>query len=414
MRYQVESEVARLQQVIVHRPGVEMSRLTPGNMGELLFDDILWLERAQQEHDQFVEALASRGAEVLLLHTLLAETMAIDEARRELSARVFGPHLLGPAGAEALQQMAAGLGPHELADLLVAGLTRREVLERIGEPAALGLMVRGLDDFVIDPLPNHFFTRDTSCWVGGRVQVNAMALPARRREALNYEAIYRWHPRFAGTPRWGGVWPEPTEGIADGLWPDERGALEGGDVLVVGNGSVLVGLGERSTPLGAERLARCLFAAGAANRVVAVDMPQERAMMHLDTVMTMLDEHSFIRYSGFGDRATWVMTARDDGGLSIESREPADFPQVLAQCLGVERVRLLTAPHDDLVAQREQWNDACNVLALEPGVVLGYERNHLTRRFLEGHGIEVIPVPGDELGRGRGGPRCMTCPTRRG
>lgn len=414
MRYQVGSEVGRLQQVIVHRPGAEMSRLTPGNMGELLFDDILWLERAQQEHDQFVEALASRGAEVLHLHTLLAETMAIDEARRELSARVFAPHLHGVDGAETLQQMAAGLDPHELADLLVAGLTRREVLERIGEPVSLALAVRGLDDFVIDPLPNHFFTRDTSCWVGGRVQVNAMALPARRREALNYEAIYRWHPRFAGVARWGGVWPEATQGVADGLWPDERGALEGGDVLVVGNGSVLVGLGERSTPLGAERLARRLFSAGAASRVVAVDMPRERAMMHLDTVMTMLDEYSFIRYAGFGDRATWVMTPRDEGGLSIEAREPADFPEVLAQCLGVERVRLLTAPHDDLVAQREQWNDACNVLALEPGVVLGYERNHLTRSFLEGHGVEVIPVPGDELGRGRGGPRCMTCPTLRG
>ncbi|GAA1399054.1 arginine deiminase [Luteococcus peritonei] len=412
MDYQVDSEVGALQQVIVHRPGAEMTRLTPGNMDQLLFDDLLWLEQAQAEHDAFVETLRCGGAEVLQLSELLAETMEVPQAREAVITRALGEHHFGPQGAEVLQHMAQQMTPQELAQLLVAGITRRELLDRVDEPVSLDVMSRGLDDFVLDPLPNHLFTRDTSCWVGDRVQVNAMAMPARRREALNYEAIYRWHPRFAGVGRWGGVWHDEVEALDHGALPDERGALEGGDVLVAGNGAVLVGLSERTVAMGAERLARRLFAAGAATCLVAVHMPRERAQMHLDTVMTMVDEHSFIRYAGFGDRTTWVL--RPDGDqVSITRNDPEDFPAVLAEALGVDRVRLLTPPHDPLVAQREQWNDACNVLALAPGVVVGYQRNVLTRRFLAENGIEVVDVPGDELGRGRGGPRCMSCPTRR-
>lgn len=417
--HHVGSEVGPLQEVIVHRPGAEMSRLTPANMDQLLFDDLLWLEQAQQEHDEFVTTLETHGAQVLHLSDLLAETMALPQAREQLLGRVLGEHHYGPQGAEALRRHAETLSAAGIAELLVAGLTKRELLEHTSEPVSMDIMGRELDDFVLEPLPNHLFTRDTSCWVYDGVQVNAMAMPARRREALNYEAIYRWHPRFAGARRWGGVWPDGPDQLDPGLSPDERGALEGGDVLVVGNGTVLVGLSERTVAMGAERLARRLFAAGSARCVVAVQMPRERAQMHLDTVMTMLDERSFIRYAGFGDRTTWVMRPREEpavvgGAISIERHEPADFTRVLADALGLDGVRVLTPPHDPLLAQREQWNDACNVLALAPGVVVGYQRNVLTRRFLEQSGISVIDVPGDELGRGRGGPRCMSCPTRRG
>ena len=412
MDYRVDSEVGALQQVIVHRPGPEMTRLTPANMDQLLFDDLLWLDQAQAEHDAFVDVLRSRGAEVLQLADLLAETMAIGQAREAVVGRVLGEHHYGPQGSLALQEMAREMEAGELAQLLVAGITRRELRGRIDEPASLDLLSRELDDFVLEPLPNHLFTRDTSCWIADRVQVNAMAMPARRREALNYEAIYRWHPRFAGVGRWGGVWHDGPTQLDHGLLPDERGALEGGDVLVAGNGAVLVGLSERTVAMGAERLARRLFAAGAAKCLVAVQMPRERAQMHLDTVMTMVDERSFIRYAGFGDRVSWVLRPQGDD-VSITRHEPGQFAAVLAEALGVDRVRLLTPPHDPLIAQREQWNDACNVLALAPGVVVGYQRNALTRRFLADNGIEVLDVPGDELGRGRGGPRCMSCPTRR-
>lgn len=403
MKYSVTSEVGRLRQVILHRPGLEVTRLTPSNKDRLLFDDVLWLPRAQEEHDAFAETLRNRGVEVLYLRDLLAETLAVSEAQEYILQSVIDERVQGVHGVDALRRYTDQLTDLELAHYLIAGMTKRELLDHMEEPNSLDTKSMFMDDFVLNPLPNHLFTRDTSCWVYDGVAVNSMMMPARMRETVSFEAIYRWHPQFADADfhHW-------SEGVAEG-----RATIEGGDVLVIGKGAVLIGMSERTTPMGIERMARKLFAAGSARQVIAVEMPKERALMHLDTVMTMLDERSFIRYAGFGDRRTWVLEPTDSGDVTMTPHPEEDFTGVIADALGVSDLRIFVPPQDSLTAEREQWNDACNLLAIAPGVVVGYAQNKLTSDFLISNGIEVLDVPGSELGRGRGGPRCMSCPIRR-
>ncbi|HOA89953.1 MAG TPA: arginine deiminase [Propioniciclava tarda] len=403
MAYHVGSEVGRLRQVILHRPGDEMTRLTPTNKDDLLFDDVLWLHRAQAEHDEFAHTLSSRGAEVLYLTELLAETLAVPEARTHVLDAVLDPRSFGKATADMLHAWASGLSDADLAGVLVAGVTKAELLAATDEKPSLYLRTLAPSSFLLPPLPNHLFTRDTSCWIYDGVAINSMRKPARMSETVNVGAIYRWHPRFADAhfPTW-------ADGAAEGA-----ATLEGGDVLIIGNGAVLIGLSERTSAVGVERVAQRLFAAGAATSVIAVDMPHVRAQMHLDTVMTMLDPESFVRYAGFGPRDTLILRPGPRGGLKVSGHRASEFDRVLARALGLDAVRVLTPPQDALTAEREQWNDACNVLAVAPGVVVAYERNVATSEFLRGHGIEVLEVPGGELGRGRGGPRCMSCPVLR-
>lgn len=404
MPYRMGSETGPLKQVILHRPGRELERLTPRNKDDLLFDDLLWLDRAQAEHDAFAETLRSRGAEVLYFEELLTETVRIPEAHEYVLSRVIDERIFGPEGVADLRTYTDALSAEQLAEFLIAGMTKRELLALRPEPNSMDTKFMGLDDFVLNPLPNHLFTRDTSCWVYDGVAINSMSKPARQRETISFEAIYRWHPAFAdaGFNLWG-------HGMIEG-----RSTIEGGDVLVIGNGAVLIGLSERTAAMGAERMARRLFKAGSAKMVVCVQMPKERALMHLDTVMTMLDPESFVRYPLFGDRPTWVLTpGAGEGELCIQAHGPEDFSAVIAKALGLPAIRILTPPYDGIAAEREQWNDGCNVLAIAPGVVVGYDRNVATSNFLRANGIEVLDVPGSELGRGRGGPRCMSCPTQR-
>ena len=403
MEFSVDSEIGKLRQVILHRPGNEMLRLTPQNKDHLLFDDVLWLERAQEEHDQFAQVLTGRDVEVLYLSDLLAQTLEIPEARDYVLDRVVNENTNGPSATEPLRALTDGLSGAELAEVLIAGITKAELLERAPCPDSLVLASMGDDDLLLPPLPNHLFTRDTSCWIYNGVSINSMMMPARKRETINYEAIYRWHPRFAGSEF--PVWSEGTQA--------GPATVEGGDVQIIGNGAVLVGVSERTTSQGIERLASRLFAGGKVNQIVAVEMNRTRAQMHLDTVMTMVDVGTFTIYGGLGKLSTLTLRPDGDKQISVTRNAPEDMYRIIAQALGVGELNVLITPQDSMAAAREQWDDGSNSLAIAPGVVVTYERNVNTNDYLTSHGIEVLTIPGSEVGRGRGGPHCMSCPTLR-
>jgi arginine deiminase len=402
MSFHVDSEVGRLRQVLLHRPGLELNRLTPANCAELLFDDVLWAKRARQEHDAFADVLRDRGVEVLYLHELLGETLLDSKARAWVMERVVGERQLGPALADHVGEFLDELDAAGLARALIGGVTASELP---ANGAGLTFSTMSATDLVLPPLPNHLFARDTSCWIFDGVSINPMAKAARKRETVNLEAIYRFHPRFVSEDfdLWfGGV---------DEDWG--RATIEGGDVLVIGNGAVLIGMGERTTPYAIELLAQRLFTRHAAREVIVVELPKTRSFMHLDTVMTMIDRDAFLMYPGvIEDARTWSLTAGDRPGEVVATPRSNLF-EAIRRALGLGDVRVFTTGGDAMEADREQWDDGNNVLALEPGVVVAYDRNVDTNTKLRKAGIEVVTIEGFELSRGRGGARCMSCPVER-
>src|SRR5215218_6274034 len=377
---------------MLHRPGSELRRLTPRNNDELLFDGVPWVDRAQVEHDAFADALRGRGVEVLYVRELLEETLEVEAAREQLLAAALEPQWIGPVLGAALGERLAALPAGELAEVLIAGIAREELRRDSG-----GLVERMTppQDFLVKPLPNLLFTRDSSVWLRDGVAVTALAMGARRRETSITGAIYAHHPRFAGTPLlYGGD-------LERDAW------LEGGDVLVLAPGVLAVGVGQRTSPAGVEAFAQRLFAAGEAHTVLAVPIAQDRATMHLDTVCTMVERDAVVMYPPLaGSMEAYVL---EDGRVS----GPEPFLTAAAAAMEIPELRVIDTGLDPVTAEREQWDDGNNTLALAPGVVVAYERNAETNARLIAEGIEVLAIEGSELGTGRGGPRCMSCPITR-
>lgn len=401
--FYVGSEVGQLNKVLLHRPELSLLRLTPSNCRGLLFDDVLRVKQAGLEHDAFQQLLCSNGVEVFLLRDMLSETLENPEAKSWILDRQVSPLRYGYALAQEVRSFFEEMSNKDLASHLIGGLTVAELDSSCG---SLTLGVMNQTDFVLDPTPNHLFTRDTSCWIYGGVSINPMAKTARQRETTHLRAVYKFHPLFKNTSF------HTYIGVEDHNY--ELSTIEGGDVLVIGKGAVLIGMSERTTPQGVENLAHGLFKTGQATKVITLQLPRLRSCMHLDTVFTQMDVDCFTYYPDImrDDIACWELTPGDNGNI-ICTVVKGGFIKSIARALDIPKLRMIQTGGDIFEAEREQWNDANNVLAIRPGVVVTYERNMYTIKNMEKAGITVLTIPGEELGRGRGGARCMSCPIDR-
>jgi arginine deiminase len=394
----IRSETGRLRIVIVHRPGLELERLTPATKDELLFDELIWVEKAREEHDAFVEVLEGAGVEVLYVETLLEEVLSDPETATTVITEQVGEELCGRRLARRVRDYLAGVPADRLVEHLIGGVT----FDDVGASQGLVAALHGPDDFVLAPLPNTVFMRDSSVWIGDGVMLSPMNRLVRRRETELLRLVYHRHPRFADTPIWFGDAPSERFPVS----------VEGGDILVVSERGVAVGISERTTPAGAAAMISRLFEQSVIDRALAVELPKGRATMHLDTVVTMVDRDAVVLYPRIRAAArAFRVTPGSAGAPVVEQVE--DLVEGLGWACGVDRLEVIEPSLREAEADREQWNDANNTFAIGPGEVVAYERNVVTNRILEDAGVTVHRIPSYELPRGRGGPRCMTCPVHR-